>query len=72
MNMEKTTNSPLPPLYACWFDDLLAGAIPVETRATCNDCAMCDKGAANVKEELTAGFFRPDIKCCSYHPTVMR
>ncbi|MBX3209274.1 MAG: hypothetical protein KF764_29850 [Labilithrix sp.] len=40
----------------------------VETRATCGDCAMCPKGdrtpgAADV-------FFRPDLKCCTYHPTL--
>jgi hypothetical protein len=40
--MRNTSTSPLPPLYAGWFDDLLGGEIPEETSATCNDCAMCE------------------------------
>jgi hypothetical protein len=36
-----------------------------ESRATCNDCAMCEKPGA------TGGvFFRSDTKCCTYHPTL--
>ena len=32
--------SPLPALYAAWIDQLLAGPLPQESNATCDDCAM--------------------------------
>lgn len=39
----------------------------VETRATCDDCAMCAKGAG----ASTPGvFFKPELKCCTYQPTL--
>ena len=63
--MKKTTNSPLPPLYAGWFDDLLGGAIPFESRATCSDCAMCD---SNAEAPTTRKLFDPQTKCCTYLP----
>lgn len=59
-------SSPLPPLYAVWMDQLLAGPIPHETDATCDDCAMLpvdDEAHSN-----TAVFFNPETKCCSYVP----
>lgn len=31
----------LPPLYAAWMEQVLPGPIPVETQATCQQCAMC-------------------------------
>lgn len=56
----------LPPLYAAWLDELLAGPIPHETDATCDDCAMCsDAGAAAQGGET---FFNPQTKCCAYVP----
>ena len=57
--------SPLPPLHARWMGELLAGPIPPETEATCDDCAMCAKGGAPRGD---THFFRPDVKCCSYVP----
>lgn len=38
-----------------------------EPRATCGSCAMCKPGAG-AGEEVEDGFFRPDVKCCTYHP----
>ena len=64
--MDQKTSSPLPPLYATWFDDLLGGAIPSETRATCNDCAMCDKSTGSQK--IPSNMFNPQSKCCTYLP----
>lgn len=64
--MKTLTNSPLPPLYAGWFDDLLEGDIPSETRATCNDCAMCDSNIGKRTDQL----YDPRTKCCTYLPTL--
>jgi hypothetical protein len=57
----------LPPLYAGWIDALLRGPIPAETRATCDDCAMCAPPAAKPDEGM---YFSPRTKCCTYIPTV--
>ena len=56
----------LPPLYAPWVDALLGAPIPAERAATCNDCAMCDPGAALPERRLE--FFDPRGKCCTYMP----
>ncbi len=70
--MTETLRSQMPELYRAWLPDLFDRPAIAEPRATCSDCAMCDKsGDAGVaKAEPGAGFFRPDIKCCSYHPTL--
>jgi hypothetical protein len=57
--------SPLPPLYAAWIDQLLAGPIPSETDATCDDCAMLPAASEAPSAET---FFNPETKCCSYVP----
>ncbi|HKO96484.1 MAG TPA: hypothetical protein VJU86_05815 [Pyrinomonadaceae bacterium] len=61
------TPSPLPSLYAAWIDQLLAGPIPPETDATCNDCAMLPKDGDDLKSTV---FFNPQTKCCTYIPTI--
>ena len=59
-------NSPLPPLYAEWIDELFGAPIPTESDATCDDCAML---AENGDQEQASGiFFDPHVKCCSYVP----
>jgi hypothetical protein len=55
----------LPPLYAGWMNDLLGGPIPHESKATCDDCAMCAKPGQDGPDDY---FFDPDIKCCSIVP----
>jgi len=64
--MDNATNSSLPPLYAIWFDELLGGEIPAETRATCHDCAMCDSKGEYQKPD--SNLFNPQVKCCTYMP----
>jgi hypothetical protein len=59
-------NSPLPPLYAAWMDDLFAAPIPSESDATCDDCAMC--AGSDAEKEASGAFFNPQVKCCSYVP----
>ncbi len=64
--MYDTHSSPLPPLYAKWFDELLGAEIPPETRATCHDCAMCESGGDY--QQPGSRLFNPQTKCCSYLP----
>jgi hypothetical protein len=56
----------LPPLYARWIDSLLAAPVPPETRATCDDCAMC--APEDQPPQESALYFSPRIKCCTYQP----
>ncbi|HVQ37685.1 MAG TPA: hypothetical protein VMS31_09130, partial [Pyrinomonadaceae bacterium] len=60
--------NPLPPLYGAWMNQLLAGPIPSETKATCDDCAMA--AAPGTQPSPTARFFDPVLKCCTYMPTL--
>jgi hypothetical protein len=60
----------LPPLYAAWLDDVLGGAIPAETEATCDDCAMCPRPGEALSPRAAAQFFNPLTKCCTYLPEV--
>jgi len=60
--------SPLPPLYAGWIDQLLAGPLPQESDATCDDCAMCLE--EDSKHTRTDIFFNPQTKCCTYIPAL--
>jgi hypothetical protein len=60
-----TLRSKLNPLYATLFSELFDQPEVVETRATCDTCAMCDQGQI---APVQMDFFRPDAKCCTYHP----
>jgi hypothetical protein len=74
--MTDSLRSHMPELYRAWLPELFDRPAVAEPRATCSDCAMCEKGAArepaieDARTEASPGFFRPDIKCCSYHPTL--
>jgi hypothetical protein len=60
-----TLGAVLPEIYAPLLPEVFERAAVVETRATCDDCAMCDaSGAASVSS------FLPDAKCCTYHPSL--
>ncbi len=58
-------NSSLPPLYANWLGQALQGSIPAETKATCENCAMCNRAAPNASQKL---YFNSRTKCCTYLP----
>ncbi len=53
------------PAYRHLLSDLFDRSEVVETRATCDDCAMCDKGQ---NPGVKIDFFQPGLKCCTYHP----
>jgi hypothetical protein len=53
-------------LYTAWIDQLLAGPIPAETKATCENCAMLPQG-----EPLAGGvYFHPTTRCCTFQPAL--
>lgn len=66
--MSDTLRTTLPavygPLLAPHFDQPAMN----ETRATCDNCQMCDQGT--LPPEASAMFFQPDTKCCTFHPSL--
>jgi Fe-S-cluster containining protein len=50
------------------MDQLLAGPIPIETVATCDDCAMAAPPEA--QSSVSTPFFDSLLKCCTYMPTL--
>ncbi len=58
----------LPPLYSAWMEEMLPGRIQPERLATCHDCAMC--APAGGAPAWGGPYFEPDVKCCSYLPTI--
>jgi hypothetical protein len=63
--MAESLRSMLPPVYRPVFSDFFDRAKPDETRATCADCAMCDKGEPS---PVPMEYFLSDAKCCTYFP----
>jgi hypothetical protein len=52
--------------YTDWVNQLLAGPIPPETKATCDSCAMLPQPDA-----LEGGvFFHPATRCCTFQPVL--
>ena len=60
-----TLRSKLAPVYGPLFPDLFDRPEVVETRATCDTCAMCNHGQI---APVAMDYFRPDAKCCTFHP----
>ena len=48
------------------MDALLGDPIPPESRATCDDCAMCAPPGETPDPGIH--YFSPRVKCCSYQP----
>lgn len=63
-----TFRSALPKVYEHLLPSFFDLPVVDEPRATCDSCAMCDKGQN--PSTVSAAFFRPDIKCCTYYPTL--
>lgn len=68
MSSKGTIRSALPPVYGALFPATFDEPAVHESRATCETCQMCDHGT--VPSELSASYFRPDTKCCTYHPAL--
>lgn len=62
--MSQSLRSALPAVYARLLPPFFDTPAPEEEKATCSDCAMCDKGAP----VPGVTYFRPDAKCCTYQP----
>lgn len=63
--MAESVRAKMAPIYHHLLSEMFDRPDIPETRATCSDCAMCDKGASpGVKMD----YFKPDTKCCTYHP----
>lgn len=58
----------LPRLYSKLLPDLFQQPIPSEEKATCAHCAMCKPADAVEPVDGVSRFFKPDTKCCTYHP----
>jgi len=54
----------LPGPYERWFTEIAGRPAAVESRATCDRCAMLP-GAPELPPE---GPFHPETRCCTYHP----
>lgn len=50
------------PLLPAFFDH----EAPREEKATCGSCAMCAPAGVTTTQEMA--HFRPDAKCCTFHP----
>jgi len=69
--MSGSLRSHMPAIYAARLPALFDRPVLEETRATCERCAMCDHdGSGAEPASANTGFFQPDVKCCSYHPTL--
>jgi Fe-S-cluster containining protein len=61
----------LPIIYRDLLADPLAEHVVEETKATCASCAMLEGGCQGTAAPPVDGrsrFFRPDTKCCTFHP----
>ncbi len=56
----------LPPLYARWVTSLLQAEVPGESKATCDNCVMCNHTPE--KPSTAVLYFNPLTKCCTYQP----
>lgn len=65
--MADSLRAKLNPIYTELFPDLFDRPEVVETRATCDTCAMCDHGQL---APVAMDYFKPDAKCCTYHPSL--
>lgn len=63
--MTDSLRGTLPPVYQPLFGQFFDRPKVVETRATCDKCAMCDHGQPS---PVPMEYFRSDTKCCTYHP----
>src|SRR5262245_12128098 len=60
----------VPEFYQRFLPDLFQQQVTHEAKATCDTCAMCESSCNTPVRPVdgTNHFFRPDTKCCTYHP----
>lgn len=60
----------VPEFYQRFLPDLFRQQVTHEAKATCDNCAMCESSCNNAVGAVDgeSRFFRPDTKCCTYHP----
>ena len=56
----------LPDVYRNFLPAFFEESIPIETLATCFDCAMCNKPGE--PQMPGVNYFKPDSKCCTFMP----
>lgn len=49
-----------------WLSCILSEPLPIETRATCDNCVMCHEPVDGVRSPR----FNTDTKCCTYWPSL--
>ncbi len=64
--MTETLREMLPAIYGALLPPFFDTVAPEETKATCASCAMCPTAERPAAPGVV--FFRPDTKCCTYHP----
>ena len=57
----------LPQCYASLLPSFFSHQIPIESKATCRNCAMLEKPDSNPHEPF---FFSSKTKCCTHHPEI--
>jgi hypothetical protein len=60
--------SRFPPLHARWLDAIFGAPVPLEPRATCDDCAMLRPNDEHAQDDDTRAYFDATTKCCTYFP----
>jgi hypothetical protein len=65
--MSDSLRSILPPILGPLVPDSFDRPAVDEPRATCSSCAMCEE-SKNLPSPT--GNFRPDAKCCTFHPAL--
>jgi hypothetical protein len=62
--MTEAKEAALPPLYGKWLREVTGGAIPEESKATCEQCAMLPSPGS----PADAAYFHAGTKCCAFRP----
>ncbi len=69
--MVESLRDVLPAVYGRWLPEFFDRPTIAEPRSTCLDCVMCgDRAVADVRARRTLDVFRPDVKCCTWHPDI--
>jgi Fe-S-cluster containining protein len=66
VSTRRTLRQIFPPSYEKVLPPVFDNPEIVEARATCDNCAMCDKEQG--PQSVLRDFFKPDLKCCTFHP----